>query len=75
MAMNASKKLQIFKEELFMTNTEYRILKAERGGYKDILDRYPDAEIQKIKENGTEFYAQIGYEIIRDGNRILAVKA
>lgn len=58
-----------------MTNTEYKIMKAEKGGYRDILDKYPDADIQKIKENGAEFYAQIGYEIFRDENRILAIKA
>lgn len=58
-----------------MTNAEYKIMKAEKGGYRDVLDRYPDAEIQKIKENGAEFYAQIGYEIFRDEKRILAIKA
>lgn len=58
-----------------MTRTMFNKAKTVDRGFQDIFDNYPDAvEVLKIKENGAEFYEQIGYEIFRDGSRVLAIK-
>lgn len=39
-------------------------LKAIKGGYTDILEEYPEAEIHRICPSTAKFYRQCGFEIL-----------
>lgn len=63
------------KNELKWREEDKRMLAAIKGGYVDILEQYPNAEIHRISESATEFYKECGYEVITDENkRTLAIK-
>ena len=62
------------KNELEWREQDKRMLEAIKGCWVDILEKYPNAEIHPIAESATKFYEEYGYEILRDKNRILAIK-
>ena len=62
------------KNELKWREKDKKMLYAIKGGWVDILEQYSDAEIHLIAESITKLYEEYGYEILRDQNRIFAIK-
>ena len=62
------------KNELKWREKDKKMLYAIKGCWVDILEKYPNAEIHPIAESATKFYEEYGYEILRDQNRIFAIK-
>lgn len=63
------------KNELKWREQDKKMLEAIKGGWVDILEQYPNAEVHRIAESAARFYEEYGYEIITDEHkRTLAIK-
>ena len=62
------------KNELKWREQDKKMLAAIKGGYVDILEQYPNAEIHHIAESAAKFYIECGFEIINNGKKTFAIK-
>lgn len=63
------------KNELEWREQDKKRLEAIRGGWLDIFEQYPNAEVHRITESSARFYKEYGYEIITDElKRMFAIK-
>lgn len=54
------------KNELKWREQDKKMLEAIKGGWVDILEKYPNAEVHHIAESAVHFYEECGYEILKD---------
>lgn len=57
------------KNKLEWREQDKKRLEAIKGGWLDIFEQYPNAEVHRIMESATRFYKECGYEIITDEHR------
>lgn len=63
------------KNELEWREQDKKRLEAIKGGWLDIFEQYPNAEVHRITEFNARFYKEYGYEIITDEHkRMFAIK-
>lgn len=74
------------KNELKWRKQDEKMLEAVKGGFVDVLEKYPEAEIHHIAESAIHFYKECGFEIVEDdkdytlngkdyhSHRVLAIK-
>lgn len=67
------------KNQLEWRDSDKKMLAAIKGGWVDVIEKYPNAEIRRISESAIDFYEEYGYKILVSSNseselRILAIK-
>ena len=62
------------KNQLEWRKEDERMVAAIKGGWVDLLEQYPDAEIHPISSDASEFYKSFGFKIITNNDRTFAIK-
>lgn len=62
------------KNQLEWRKEDERMVAAIKGGWVDILEQYPNAEIHPISSYDSKLYENFGFKIISENNRIFAIK-
>lgn len=60
--------------ELKWRECDKKMLNAIKGGYVHLLKKYPNKSIRQIGISAEKFYESCGYEIIKEGKNIFAIK-
>lgn len=60
--------------ELKWRECDKKMLNAIKGGYVHLLKKYPNKSIRQIGISAEKFYESYGYEIIKEGKNIFAIK-
>lgn len=60
--------------ELKWRECDKKMLNAIKGGYVHLLKKYPNKSIRHIGISAEKFYESCGYEIIKEGKNIFAIK-
>lgn len=62
------------KHDLKWRECDKKMIEAVKGGFEHLLEKYTHHTIHHIGEGAVRFYEQCGYEIIKDGDNVFAVK-
>lgn len=62
------------KNELKWRECDKKMINAIKGGYVHLLEKYKNHSIHHIGTGSEKFYESCGYEIIKDGDNVFAVK-
>ena len=71
---NKNFKRILAKNDLRWRECDKKMLNAIKGGYVHLLEKYPNHSIHNIRIGCEKYYKSYGYEIIKDGDNIFAVK-
>lgn len=62
------------KNELKWRESDKRMLNAIKGGYVHLLGKYQNHTIHHIGIGAEKFYESCGYEIVKEGSNVFAIK-